>query len=218
MAHRRDWSVVDDAILRVLRNTTKPLAKEMIVVRAGVPRLHFDIRLQVLKHRGLIEIAYGRNKGAHWRARLTGYGGSGSIAVTMDDRLSPIWFHDPTDESRYAVATNGLCPVDGSELKAPITPSGIDTMHCVKCRRVFYSDGKRVPRCWWSGNDGPPDPSKEELRFLLVTVLRSAHPHPVEHPTMWDAWGLVCRRIGLNPDDFRVPTSDPDREQSNVAG
>lgn len=29
---------------------------------------------------------------------------------------------------------------------------------------------------------------RERLRDAVVSLLKSAHPHPVEHPTMWAAW------------------------------
>lgn len=128
----------------------------------------------------------------------------------IEERPMPIWFHDPTDESRYSVAENGTCPADGTTL----TVSN-DRGHCTYCRRVFNPDGKRTERCWWSGTNEAPDPSKDELRALIVTLLRSARPHPLEHPTMWNVWGHVCIRVGLNPEDFRVATK---REAPTDAG
>jgi hypothetical protein len=122
----------------------------------------------------------------------------------MDERAAPIWYHDPTDEARYAVAHDAQCPACNKPLYVDNRSSSIAA--CVWCRRVFYEDGRRVARTWWSGS-GSADPGTDEVRSLLVRMLRAARPHPVEHPTMWQVWGDVCVRVGLNPDDFRVPRS-----------
>lgn len=126
-----------------------------------------------------------------------------------DNRVSPIWFYDPSDDSRYGAAVDGKCPADGTLLSG--AEQEVTVTHCETCRRVFYrEDGRRVARCWWSGQKGLPDPSKEELRHLLVAMLRAARPHPTEHPTMWRVWGEVCERIGLNAGDYRIPTARKD--------
>jgi len=113
----------------------------------------------------------------------------------------PVWYHDPTDETRYAVAHDNKCPADGTTLY----PTG-DSAVCVRCCRVFdKDDGSRIGQCWWSGFH---DPTRYELGAMLMLLLRSARPHPVENPTMWHAWGEVCKHAGLNPDDYRVPRSE----------
>lgn len=128
-----------------------------------------------------------------------------------DDRVKPAWLHDPRDTRRYAVAVDSMCPADGSSLSSKDDAS--PTLYCDTCLRMFNrEDGggiaHRMDRTWWNPDIGPPDPSKDELRHLLVQMLMSASPHPVEHPTMWRAWGDTCRRLGLNPRDYRIPTSD----------
>lgn len=63
------WADKDAAILAVVRRARRPLKSEEIFARAGVDRMHFDLRLQALRSRGLIEIAGGRTSGASWWAR-----------------------------------------------------------------------------------------------------------------------------------------------------
>lgn len=63
----RDWAAVDACILRTIRRSRFALKSAMIFERAGVPRLHFDLRLQALKHRGLIRVA-GCTTNAWWSA------------------------------------------------------------------------------------------------------------------------------------------------------
>jgi len=118
--------------------------------------------------------------------------------MIMED--CPIWYHDPKDTTRYALARHNTCPADGTTLYL----TG-DSAVCVECRRVFdKNDGSRIGQCWWSGFR---QPTRDELGAMLMRLLRSATPDPVESPAMWDAWGEVCKRVGLNPDDYRIPTS-----------
>lgn len=65
---RTKWSEADAAILRVIRRAKRPLFSREIYDRAGVSRLHFDMRLQALRRRGLIRIASGATSGARWEA------------------------------------------------------------------------------------------------------------------------------------------------------
>lgn len=62
------FTETDAAILLVLRRAKKPLKSREIVKRGDIPRLHIDLRLQALKHRGLIEVE-GRTSGASWRLK-----------------------------------------------------------------------------------------------------------------------------------------------------
>ncbi len=110
---------------------------------------------------------------------------------------APAWSFDPNDERLYAVAIDGHCPADGVMLRG-------EPPFCRNCRRVFSKGGQRVPRTWWSEDPGV---QRDELIQLLVMMLRSAMPHPVEHPTMWKVWGHVCERLDLNPSDYRIPRS-----------
>ncbi len=135
----------------------------------------------------------------------------------MDVPVSPIWIHDPSDEARYGAAVDGRCPADGSLLSANAGATRI--CHCATCLRVFYGeDGRRIAQTWWSAQAGPPDPSKDELRHMLVAMLRAARPHPVEHPTMWRVWSEVCVQLGLNPNDYRIPTSDEELKKRLMLG
>lgn len=113
----------------------------------------------------------------------------------------PVWYHDPNDEVRYPVALDNVCPADGTTL---YRAEGSDV--CVRCFRVFEKDGRRMARVWWSGSMHRV--TADDLGQMIMELLRSARPHPVEHPTMWRVWGEVCKRVGLNPDDYRVPRSE----------
>lgn len=64
-ARKKDWSKVDATILYVLRRAKHPMASKEIKMRGNIPPLHFDIRLQCLKHRGLI-CCTGRTRNAVW--------------------------------------------------------------------------------------------------------------------------------------------------------
>jgi hypothetical protein len=64
---RKDWSAVDAKILAVLRCAERPLKSREISKRGKIPRLHFDIRLQVLKQQGRIACE-GRTIAGRWRA------------------------------------------------------------------------------------------------------------------------------------------------------
>lgn len=116
----------------------------------------------------------------------------------MDPPIPPAWFLDSDDEERYSMAQSGRCPADNVALQG-------SPPFCRICRRVFAADtGTRVASTWYSGALGP---NVDEMRSLLVRMLRSAKPHPVEHPTMWRAWGDVCACLGLNADDYRIPSA-----------
>ena len=62
---RKDWTMIDAMILTVLRRAGRPLRSREIKTRGAIPPLHFDVRLQVLKHRGLI-VCEGRTMGGRW--------------------------------------------------------------------------------------------------------------------------------------------------------
>lgn len=64
-APRKDWMMTDAMILAVLRSADRPLRSREIKRRGAIPPLHFDVRLQALKHRGLI-VCEGRTMGGRW--------------------------------------------------------------------------------------------------------------------------------------------------------
>jgi DNA-binding IscR family transcriptional regulator len=64
-APRKDWTMIDAMILTVLRRAGRPLRSREIKQRGAIPPLHFDVRLQALKHRGLI-VCEGRTMGGRW--------------------------------------------------------------------------------------------------------------------------------------------------------
>lgn len=112
---------------------------------------------------------------------------------------TPAWRFDPNDERLYPLASGGRCPADGMALRG-------DPPFCGACRRVFSkATGERIAHTWATG--AAVAPRTAELLQLLVMMLRSAMPHPVEHPTMWKVWGHVCERLDLNPSDYRIPRS-----------
>ena len=45
----------------------------------------------------------------------------------------------------------------------------------------------------WEFDEGP---TYDELLRILGVVMRSAHPHPAEHPTMTKAWDQARRVLG----------------------
>jgi hypothetical protein len=50
----------------------------------------------------------------------------------------------------------------------------------------------------------------EDLRRVVESLLRSACPRKVDHPTMWKAWGDATEAIGLDRDHYRIPHADPE--------
>jgi DNA-binding IscR family transcriptional regulator len=57
--------MTDAMILTVLRRAGRPLSSSEIKNRGAIPPLHFDLRLQSLKRRGLI-VCDGRTTGGRW--------------------------------------------------------------------------------------------------------------------------------------------------------
>ena len=74
---------------------------------------------------------------------------------------------------------------------------------CPVCRRELTLDGAICGRCKESEDRlaliAAKDAEIARLREVVETMLDSAYPHPVEHPTMTKAWAIAKAAIAKEP-------------------